>query len=107
MDLDHEVSVIGWGIENGEKYWIISNSWGQHWGVSGFFRLIRGVNNLAIESDCNWAIPQDTWTNQLYHNTTQDEKNDPRNNVTNGPYPLGPPREEKDKEFLKDEDLTD
>ncbi|VDM75703.1 unnamed protein product, partial [Strongylus vulgaris] len=28
----HGVKIIGWGIENGVKYWLISNSWNTDWG---------------------------------------------------------------------------
>ena len=66
---------------------MIRNSWGSHWGDFGFVRLIRGVNNLAVESDCSWATPKDTWTNVTFHETTAAEKIDPNNNYTNGPYP--------------------
>lgn len=55
------------------------NSWGTHWGESGLFRVIRGINNIGIESDCAWATPKDTWTKQQVHQTTADEQNDPRN----------------------------
>ena len=55
------------------------NSWGTHWGEQGFFRVVRGVNNIGIESDCAWATPKDTWTTPQVHQTTLEEKNDPRN----------------------------
>jgi len=50
-------------------------------------KLIRGKNNLAIADACAWATPKDTWTDQVFHETTDAEKTDPANNVTNGPYP--------------------
>lgn len=65
----HYVMVYGWGVENGTKYWKAQNSWGSQWGESGSFRIVRGVNNLGIETECTSAVPKDTWTNDI-RNTT-------------------------------------
>jgi len=50
--IDHAVTAIGYGSENGEKYWMIQNSWGAEWGEEGHIRLQRhdeddncGMNN--------------------------------------------------------------
>jgi len=55
----HDVELVGWGEDQGMKYWIGRNSWGSAWGDFGWFRLCRGINNLGIEQDqgCAWVVP--------------------------------------------------
>lgn len=43
------VKLLGWGEENGLKYWLAANSWGRSWGDNGFFKIVRGINHLGIE----------------------------------------------------------
>lgn len=44
----HAVSVVGYGVSNNEKFWIIKNSYGQGWGDNGFIKIKRGVNFCNI-----------------------------------------------------------
>jgi len=46
----HAVKLVGWGVENGVKYWRIANSWNENWGDKGYFKIIRGVNECGIET---------------------------------------------------------
>ncbi|CAJ0605160.1 unnamed protein product [Cylicocyclus nassatus] len=45
----HAVKIIGWGVENEVKYWLVSNSWNSDWGDNGYFKILRGENECGIE----------------------------------------------------------
>jgi len=47
----HAVRIIGYGSENGQDYWIVTNSWNEHWGENGIFRITRGENHCGFEED--------------------------------------------------------
>ena len=46
----HAIKILGWGVENGVKFWYCANSWGTVWGLGGFFKIRRGVDECSIES---------------------------------------------------------
>ena len=53
----HSVLLVGWGEEDGVKYWKMLNSWGNEWGEHGYFRIRRGTDECSVESMGEAAIP--------------------------------------------------
>uniref|UniRef100_UPI00398E39E4 dipeptidyl peptidase 1 n=1 Tax=Pristiophorus japonicus TaxID=55135 RepID=UPI00398E39E4 len=56
---NHAVLLVGYGSDpqTKENYWIVKNSWGEAWGESGYFRILRGSDECAIESIAVAATP--------------------------------------------------
>jgi cathepsin L len=56
-DIDHAVVLMGYGEENGQKFWLVRNSWSPKWGEKGYIRVLRTDNE---EGRCGMDItPQD------------------------------------------------
>ncbi|CAL8147005.1 unnamed protein product [Prunus armeniaca] len=51
---DHAVTVIGYGTtEDGTKYWLLKNQWGESWGENGYMKILRDAG--APEGVCGLA----------------------------------------------------
>jgi len=57
----HAVRIVGWGSENGQKYWKVANSWNPFWGEKGYFRIAKGTNECDIEHQVTFSSPTAKW----------------------------------------------
>ena len=52
-DINHDVMIVGWlpsTLQTGKVAWIVRNSWGTDWGMSGYMLLTEGGDQIGTET---------------------------------------------------------
>ena len=47
------VLIVGWGIENGDKFYLVQEDLGSRWGDKGYVKIFSGVK--GIHSLRHWS----------------------------------------------------
>lgn len=51
--LDHGILLIGWGEDEGTRYYIVKNSWGTRWGKGGYAHILMDGISCGILQDAD------------------------------------------------------
>lgn len=56
--LNHCMNIVGFGAQQGIRYWIVRNSWGASWGEQGYIRMIRqsGAGKCGINLAASYPV---------------------------------------------------
>lgn len=47
-DVNHVVNIVGYGVENDHKYWLVRNSRSASWGINGYMFLARSDDDDEV-----------------------------------------------------------
>ena len=52
--INHGVVAVGWGtdVKSGKDYWLLKNSWGPRWGLSGYIKIERSKDGNNDKNAC-------------------------------------------------------
>lgn len=61
-EVNHDIEVVGWGVDNGVKYWLVKNTYGVEWGEEGFAKILMS-DDAALsahleEEECVFPVLQ-------------------------------------------------
>lgn len=55
-DLNHGVTLVGYGRDNDTDWWLIKNSWSSDWGDSGYVKFARALNMCGINMAASYPV---------------------------------------------------
>ncbi|XP_042434217.1 zingipain-2-like [Zingiber officinale] len=48
--INHSMTAVGYGTENGTDYWLLKNSYGPDWGDNGYIKMARGICGITKQA---------------------------------------------------------
>jgi len=52
--IDHAVTLVGYGIAETVKYWLVRNSWSTYWGDVGYIKIARGDADCCVSCEAGY-----------------------------------------------------